>query len=173
MSSANGQSQPTLVGDSSPGTQEQPPSLADQAAYRIQWERAMDHASKFVHYDRGAALLLSWDDTCDELKTKQEVCIAHTKIGCWLTEQVDQLSSVFIDTYGFEVRRAELSHTERPQAQINVHLANFVKEYESRKDDVLLIVYYAGHGWSDLSEFDEPVEPGESARSRKRLRLVA
>ncbi|KAL9094203.1 MAG: hypothetical protein Q9165_003618 [Trypethelium subeluteriae] len=154
----SGESQSASTSGSDSNAQERPPSLAEQASYRILWEKAMDPESKFVHYDRGAALLLSWDDTCDELKTKEEV---------------DQLAGVFEDAYGLEVRREELSHEDRPQSQINAYLANFVKECESRKEHVLLIIYYAGHGWSDSSEVDETVESRETPRRRKRLKLIA
>lgn len=50
-----------------------PKSLAEQTRLRMLWEKTMEHAPKFVRYEQVAVLMLSWDDTCDDLKTKQEV----------------------------------------------------------------------------------------------------
>ena len=48
-------------------------SQSEQARLQILWESTMDHRSTFVHYDRVAVLMLSWDDTCDDLQTADEV----------------------------------------------------------------------------------------------------
>jgi hypothetical protein len=50
-----------------------PTSQAEQARYQIIWDKTMKHATKFVRYEKVGVLLLSWDDTCDDLKTRQEV----------------------------------------------------------------------------------------------------
>ena len=49
------------------------PSQAAQVSVGIQWEKIMQHESKFVRYSKAAVLLLSWDDTCDDLRTDGEV----------------------------------------------------------------------------------------------------
>lgn len=94
----------------------------------------MHHSVKPVCHDKTHVLLLSWEAACDDLKTEDEV---------------NELASVFKDIYKFEVKRGILKE-QRPQKQVNFHLAGFVNEHD--KEHALLIIYYAGHGWSDGQE---------------------
>jgi hypothetical protein len=48
---------------------------AEQVRLQILWEKTMDHPIKFVRYEYVGVLLLSWDDTCDDLYTSEEVRI--------------------------------------------------------------------------------------------------
>jgi hypothetical protein len=57
---------------------------------------------------------------------------------------------VFKEEYNFKTEIAYLEKDKRPQAQANLYLANFVYQYDAK--NTLLIVYYAGHGWSPPSE---------------------
>ncbi len=63
--------------------------------------------------------------------------------------QVKDLAEVFRKDYQFEVEQRLLNHDKRAQAQVNQHLANFVAEHDDKH--ALLIIYYAGHGWSEGS----------------------
>ncbi|KAI9711845.1 MAG: hypothetical protein M1820_001990 [Bogoriella megaspora] len=114
----------------------EPVSEAEQARLGMMWGNAMGNPAKFVRYDNVEVLMLSWDDTCDDLKTQNEV---------------DELKSVFEDEYNYNVRVEKLNHEERAQIQMNVYLSTFVRDAEKRKGNTLLIIYYAGHGWSDAS----------------------
>ena len=59
--------------------------------------------------------------------------------------QVNNLANVFSHDYNFEVQKEYLEEDSRPQAQLNDHLASFVRKMEHER--TLLIVYYAGHGF--------------------------
>jgi Caspase domain len=50
------------------------------------------------------------------------------------------------DTYNYIVKKASINNEKRAQAQIQKHLADFIFEHDSI--GVLLIIYYAGHGWA-------------------------
>jgi hypothetical protein len=65
--------------------------------------------------------------------------------------QVDELAKVFQDEYKFTTTKRYLER-DPPQAEMNKHLADFV--YENDAKNTLLIVYYAGHGWSNPSKPD-------------------
>ncbi|OCL06507.1 hypothetical protein AOQ84DRAFT_390144 [Glonium stellatum] len=99
--------------------------------YQKLFDANMNHPLKPVCYDKTHVLLLSWAESCDDLKTEGEV---------------DELASVFKDVYKFEVTRKSLE-AERPQNLVNFYLAEFVKDHD--KEHALLIIYYAGHGYSD------------------------
>ena len=60
------------VGSSARGPTESP-SQTEQARLQILWEDIMQHQTKFVHHEKVAVLMFSWDDTCDDLETKTEV----------------------------------------------------------------------------------------------------
>jgi hypothetical protein len=63
--------------------------------------------------------------------------------------QVNALAKVLRETYKFEVVERLLNHKKRAQTQVNQHLANFVADHDDKH--TLLIIYYAGHGWSEGS----------------------
>ena len=44
------------------------------------------------------------------------------------------------------------------------HLANFVSDFEDQTNSTLLIIYYAGHGWSHL--------PEDADQQRRELQLA-
>jgi hypothetical protein len=64
-----------------------------------------------------------------------------------LSRQVKDLGDLFESDYNFEVIRHVIDSTSMPEAALNYYLASFVHEYN--KEGTLLIVYYAGHGWSN------------------------
>ncbi|KAL8920451.1 MAG: hypothetical protein Q9172_004498 [Xanthocarpia lactea] len=82
-------------------------------------------------YQKIAALLISWDDSCDDLNTKEEV---------------DNLATMLRETYNYKVRNVRLrSNGNRlAQVQVNKNIADFV--YDEDGPSTLLLVYYAGHG---------------------------
>lgn len=61
-----------------------------------------------------------------------------------------KLKEVFEKDYQFTVVETFLDKNVGPQKQLNKHLAAFVADYDD--EDTLLIVYYAGHGWSKKSK---------------------
>lgn len=87
---------------------------------------------------------------------------AQTEVITYIL-QVERLAAVFRDMYNFEIRQEKLNHNERAQAQMNEHLATFVRKYEKESNKTLMIIYYAGHGWSD----------GAPRKSKRNLRLAA
>ncbi|KAK5119198.1 hypothetical protein LTR85_007812 [Meristemomyces frigidus] len=104
-----------------------------QERYRIAWNARMGNETDNVRHDKAAVLLLSWDDTEDDLDVKPEV---------------DDLQSVFEKSYGFKVYNRHFSASgPKPELQARFHLAEFARAENG--DRVLLIVYYAGHGYSN------------------------
>ena len=69
--------------------------------------------------------------------------MAHEKL---MKEKVNELASVFENVYNFEVRKSQLDTQKKPQHQMTAALANFVRDHDEKH--TLLIIYYAGHGWS-------------------------
>jgi hypothetical protein len=59
---------------------------------------------------------------------------------------------VFTNEYNFVVNHKEIS-SKKPTQQTSKFVTDFV--YEHDEPDTLLIIYYAGHGWSKIAE------PGE------------
>lgn len=53
---------------------------------------------------------------------------------------------MFAEDYGFAVEQEVLDSSGKPQIDIVAILGNFVRKYD--KKGTLLILYYAGHGWS-------------------------
>ncbi|KAL8736924.1 MAG: hypothetical protein Q9181_002189 [Wetmoreana brouardii] len=82
-------------------------------------------------YEKVAVLLISWDVTCDDLNTKDEV---------------DDLARIFREVYKYKVRNVRIqSDGDRlAQVQVNRKIADFVDDEDG--STTLLIVYYAGHG---------------------------
>jgi hypothetical protein len=62
--------------------------------------------------------------------------------------QVRDLQEVFKKCYGFTVVPHILDSSKNPQKDLNFYLSSFVHEYDA--EGTLLILYYAGHGWSTL-----------------------
>lgn len=63
---------------------------------------------------------------------------------------MNELATVFRDLYCFETTTKRLNHERRAQMQMNLHLAEFLYEYDD--PHTLIIIYYAGHGFSDMSK---------------------
>jgi hypothetical protein len=61
--------------------------------------------------------------------------------------KVNELANVFEHVYNFEVQKTQLHTRKKPQHQMTAALANFVRDHDDKH--TLLIIYYAGHGWSD------------------------
>lgn len=51
----------------------QPPPQSEQTKLQMLWDESMKVTTPYVRYRRTIALLLSWDDEVDGLKTEQEV----------------------------------------------------------------------------------------------------
>ncbi|KAF2236188.1 hypothetical protein EV356DRAFT_565642 [Viridothelium virens] len=136
-------SQNTLSHSGSPVQPSNKQSSQAEQELHVRWEEIMQHKPKFVHYDKVAVLMLSWDDTCNDLQTKKKV---------------EQLSKIFKELYGFKVRNKKLSNKIRAQLQIVQHLVNFLSDFEDERSSVLLIIYYAGHGWAHRSDDAEQHE---------------
>jgi hypothetical protein len=62
--------------------------------------------------------------------------------------QVNKLESTLKDVFGFTVETKLLDHKQKPQLQMNKHISGFICDYDD--DNTLLIIYYAGHGYSAL-----------------------
>jgi Caspase domain len=61
-----------------------------------------------------------------------------------MTGQLEDLSRVFKEDYGFEVEESIIDSKSNPQIKLNMDLATFV--FKHHKPDTLIIIYYAGHG---------------------------
>ena len=59
------------------------------------------------------------------------------------------LAQVFRTKYNFKVDVKEMHNDIHPQTQAFKHVSDFV--YDEDGDRSLLIVYYAGHGWSEAA----------------------
>ncbi|KAL9088953.1 MAG: hypothetical protein Q9165_006010 [Trypethelium subeluteriae] len=112
------------------------PTQSEQARLQLLWEQTQP-VQNFVNptwYNKVAVLLLSWEDTYDDLGTSDEV---------------SRLAEVFGEKfYKFEVQQIKLNQHERAQIQMAASLVNFVRKFERNTENVLLIIYYAGHGWA-------------------------
>ncbi|KAF2230440.1 hypothetical protein EV356DRAFT_536373 [Viridothelium virens] len=128
----------STIGDGSPALcHTKSGSQAEATRLQNLWDDSMKHQTKYVHYSKVAVLMISWEDECDDLKTKNEV---------------DRLADVFENMYKFDVKYAKLNGEQRAQAQLSVHLSKFVLEFEKQGESTLLIIYYAGHGWLHYSQ---------------------
>ena len=70
---AASQDQSPLPGSKNDLQAETPDNKAEQARLQILWDTTIKNSASFVRYDAVNALLVSWNETCDDLKTKQEV----------------------------------------------------------------------------------------------------
>ena len=103
------------------------------AEYKVHWNITMDngnynHPSK---YDQVAVLLLCWEQSCNDLKT---------------TDEVNDLKSVFEKRFRYHTTTEFLDNDKQQklQVQLNGIIAAFVNTHDG--PNTLLIVYYAGHG---------------------------
>ncbi|KAH7152895.1 hypothetical protein EDB81DRAFT_841280 [Dactylonectria macrodidyma] len=88
-------------------------------------ERAFPN-SAYSRYKEIQVLLIRWEE--DELEVEWEM---------------EELRKVFRDMYGFSTEQF-LIPTQNSHRKLNRKVLSFVEEHE--KEDVLLLVYYAGHG---------------------------
>ena len=63
---------------------------------------------------------------------------------------------MFSKAYGFDVTHRQVDSNNNPEIWLINYLSTFVCDHD--KDDTLLIIYYAGHGWSAPSA-DEQASP--------------
>lgn len=82
--------------------------------------------SAYSRYSEVHVLLIRWEE--DELEVEHEM---------------EDLLKVFKDMYGFSTERF-LIPTQNSHRKLNHKALSFVEEHE--KEDMLLIVYYGGHG---------------------------
>ena len=83
------------------------------------------------YYKKIAVLTLSFHRDFDDL-------------GDGVQSEIDNLSSLFRESFNYPVENFELRPEEDAQVIINARVAKFV--CDNRGPDTLLIVYYAGHG---------------------------
>ncbi|KAK7918081.1 hypothetical protein PG985_009955 [Apiospora marii] len=90
--------------------------------------------SQYIPYSKVSVLLLSWHKDIDDLNTEEEVIA---------------LDTLFKERFKFETNRVVLTNDSETlaQNQLNFQLAKFVNEKDGM--NTLLIVYYAGHGFSE------------------------
>ncbi|KAI9696490.1 MAG: Phosphatidylinositol-4-phosphate 5-kinase [Bogoriella megaspora] len=124
----------------------------------------MKRRFKYVRHKRVAALILSYNTESDSLNTNEEVTA---------------FSRILKEDYGFEVVRGLLnSHDER----LSVHnqmvkaLIDFVYAHDG--PDHLLIVYYAGHGYSNKNKMHlagnlTPNEPNGPEVARRQAEFTS
>ncbi|KAK8061065.1 hypothetical protein PG997_015286 [Apiospora hydei] len=101
------------------------------------WDSKMgDLGSQYVPYIKVFVLLLSWHKEIDDLETEEEL-------------KVKALENILREKFKFETTREILTKDPKrsAQTQVNLHLAKFV--FDNDDKDTLLIIYYAGHGFSD------------------------
>ena len=75
---------------------------------------------------KAAVLMVSWDESIDDMDTSPEV---------------EALGRLFEEKFQYTVIKRKLTKT-RPANQINKYLSSFVAKYDD--ESTLLIVYYAG-----------------------------
>jgi hypothetical protein len=122
---------------------------AAQVELAMVWEAHMKNSQSFFRYQKVAVLMFYWENS-DLDKTnllKQEVSL-HI-VPCWNSAnqhlKVEELAAVFREEYKFEVQ-IELLHRPKPQLLLKKIIIDFLIKYDD--PDALLIIYYAGHGWS-------------------------
>ncbi|KAF2807252.1 uncharacterized protein BDZ99DRAFT_500500 [Mytilinidion resinicola] len=103
----------------------------DQMYYQELFDKHIKVSQKPVCHDKTAVLLLSWDPKLDDLGVQKEV---------------KNLGEVFQKAYNFTISSSHIKG-HNPQASVNRLLSEFVDDHGHEHS--LLIVYYAGHGWSD------------------------
>ena len=106
----------------------------DDSEYQVLWSKKMDEGKKYNRsstYTNVAVLLLSWDETCDDLAVKEEV---------------SKLRNTLEGRFSFhtEMSYLDTKNEKRLQVQVNLIVANFIGAHDG--PNTLLIVYYAGHG---------------------------
>ncbi|KAK5683305.1 hypothetical protein LTS10_004836 [Elasticomyces elasticus] len=112
---------------------------SELARYQMLWDECMRFPSQQIRHTKTAVLLLSWAPEVDDLGVQSEM---------------SELGSVFDGVYGFTVHRKTLNLQTKPQHQALQILADFVHAEDAERG--LLIIYYAGHGYSS-----EASETGE------------
>jgi len=91
------------------------------------WEELMKGlGSTGVPKKKAAVLMVSWDESIDDMDTSPEV---------------EALGRLFEEKFQYTVIKRKLTKT-RPANQINKYLSSFVAKYDD--ESTLLIVYYAG-----------------------------
>ncbi|EKG20942.1 hypothetical protein MPH_01806 [Macrophomina phaseolina MS6] len=101
-----------------------------------------------VKHDSVAVLLLSWKESDIDV-----------------SEELSELSSVFRNDYNFNVQHKQLEESDTPQLQLDSILSKFVWKNEGAHN--LCIIYYAGHGFSDLTTGDLNLTSNSSQASRR------
>ena len=137
-------------------SKEQKTKSSAQERYRMVWDERMGHPGEVARYDKTSVMLLSWEESIDDLEVAKEVSGLFSKLAPPLNvPQVTELESVFRNLYGFKVYNEHLRDcASRPELQVRKYLTDFAHDEDDER--TLLIVYYAGHGFSD-----DEVKPGD------------
>ncbi|KAH7401361.1 hypothetical protein BKA66DRAFT_386649, partial [Pyrenochaeta sp. MPI-SDFR-AT-0127] len=110
-----------------------PEDVADQErAVQMQewWEKASPKSwNLWDEYFKVSVLLIKWADDLDELKTGKETY---------------ELEALFRDRFHYHTKTIELNIDKKPQHQLNSHVSDFIRDYDGRRN--LLVLYYTGHG---------------------------
>lgn len=109
----------------------------------------MENQAKWIHYKQTVVMMLSWKDSdLNKVALKKEASLLLHMCTSSNNKQIKDLSGVFENKYGYKVIRHRINSRKNPKKWLNKYLSNFVCKYD--KEDTLLIIYYAGHGWSKL-----------------------
>ena len=109
------------------------PNEKDDSEYQVLWSKTMEKGSYKTSssYKDVYVLLLRWAEGCDDLEVDGEV---------------SKLKSTFENCFNYhaEIKHLDAKSRRRHQVQVNAIVAAFIGEHDDA--NVLLIVYYAGHG---------------------------
>ncbi|KAL8688863.1 MAG: hypothetical protein Q9218_005330 [Villophora microphyllina] len=127
----------------------------DDSEYQLRWTNVMNRGKykSSENYKKVEVLLLRWDDNCDDMTTKHEV---------------DQFRDVLELEFNWHTELHCLD--SNIQLQINAIVAVWVHKYD--KPNVLLLVYYAGHGKPSGSDFGHLVLHGKSSPNDEKSKRV-
>jgi hypothetical protein len=109
----------------------------------------MEQTSREIRHKKTSAFLLTFAQ--DDLGVSKEVIEAFSRslLSGLIMAQVDELAEVFDNHYGFKVYNKSITATGiKAQQQAHRDLAEFV--YQEDGPQGLLIIYFAGHGYSDV-----------------------
>lgn len=113
-------------------------AVMEDANLKAIWDEEMkDFEPTGTPHRTTAVLMISWAEEVSDLNT---------------TKEVNDLEKIFREVFNYEVLKRQITGGPRdmlPGVQVTEYLVELVKKYDS--DSTLLIVYYAGHGFSGKS----------------------
>ena len=109
----------------------------------------MEQTSRAIRHKKTSAFLLTFAQ--DDLGVSHEVIedSSQSLFSKLIVAQVNELAGVLDTDYGFKVYNKPITATGiKAQQQAHRNLADFV--YQEDGPQGLLIIYFAGHGYSDV-----------------------